>query len=104
MFVPQLILAVAEPNMWFVALMGIGTVFVGLICIIFLCMIMSKIVRLFEKPVPVQPALTVAPKQQLPAASENRGELVAAISAVSAEELGTDITAIRIHSLKRIDQ
>ena len=103
MILPRLVLQ-SEPDMWFVALMGIGTVFVGLICIIFLCMIMSRIVRLFEKPAPAQPKVTGAPKPQLPTAIENRGELVAAISAVIAEELGTDITAIRIHSLKRVDQ
>ena len=32
----------------------------------------------------------------------NRGELVAAVSAALAEELGTDVTAIRIVSIKRV--
>ena len=104
MFLPNMILAAAEPSMWFVALMGIGTVFIGLVCIIFICTVMSKIVKLFEKSAADKPVITGGPKPQLPVAIENRAELVAAISAVIAEELGTDITAIRIHSLKRIDQ
>jgi len=33
---------------------------------------------------------------------ENRQEIIAAVSAVIAEELGTDISAIRIHSFKKI--
>ena len=104
MFLSNIILAAAEPSMWFVALIGMGTVFIGLVCIIFICAVMSKIVKLFEKSAADKPVLTGTPKPQLPAAIENRAELVAAISAVIAEELGTDITAIRIHSLKRIDQ
>lgn len=104
MFLSNIILAAAEPSMWFVALMGMGTVFIGLVCIIFICAVMSKIVKLFEKSAADKPVLTGTPKPQLPAAIENRAELVAAISAVIAEELGTDITAIRFHSLKRIDQ
>ena len=32
----------------------------------------------------------------------NRGELVAAISVALAEELGKDVKAIRIHSIKRV--
>ena len=37
-----------------------------------------------------------------PAAIPNRGELVAAVSAALAEELGTDVSAIRIHSLRQV--
>ena len=41
-----------------------------------------------------------------PAASaqpiENRQEIIAAVSAALAEEMGTDISAIRIHSFKKI--
>ena len=86
----------------FVVLMGIGTVFIGLICIVFLCMAMSAIVRKFEKP----EAKTAQPAAAEPAGTmgpiPNRGELVAAISAALAEELGTDIAGFRIVSLKRL--
>ena len=75
----------------FVCLMGIGTVFVGLICLIVLTMLMSKVLSGKTTPAAV------------PAAQEgNREELVAAISAALAEELGTDITGIRILSMKKV--
>lgn len=84
---------------WFVVGMGIGTVFVGLIVIIVFCKIMSLFCRAFTPKVkPEEKAETL---QNVPE-TENRQELLAAISAVIAEELGTDISAIRIHSFKKI--
>lgn len=83
----------------FVCLMGMGTVFFGLICLIALTYIMSAIVRKAEKSKPA-PAAVPAP---VPAAAPvNQAELIAAISAALAEELGTDITGIRILSLKKV--
>ena len=94
--------AIAEPSIVFVILMGMGTVLLGLTCIVFLCMLMSAIVKRFAKTdAPVQ--TTPAPSSAAPAAIENRGELVAAIAAAVAEELGADVSAIRILSLKKID-
>lgn len=91
-----------------VVLLGLGIVFVGLICIVILCVLMGKVVRLLEKreapdvpaaPVaPVTPAVSAAPVAEIP----NRQELVAAISCCLAEELGTDVSAIRIVSLKKV--
>lgn len=82
----------------FVCLMGIGTVFVGLVCLIALTMLLGRILSGTQKtaavPAPV-PAVSAAPEA-------NREELVAAISAALAEELGTDITGIRILSLKKL--
>ncbi len=83
----------------FVVCMGVGTVFVGLICIIILCSLMSAICRAFE-PKPKKTA--VAAPVQSQAVIENRQEVIAAVSAVLAEELGTDISAIRIHSFKKV--
>lgn len=84
----------------FVCLMGMGTVFFGLICLILLTMLMGKIVG------GMAPAPTPAPvsaSTRAPAAAEpNRQELVAAVSAAIAEELGTDITGIRILSMKKL--
>lgn len=81
----------------FVCLMGMGTVFFGLICLIGLTALMGRIVG--RKQQAAAPAVIPA----APAAAEpNRQELVAAISAVIAEELGTDITGIRIHSMKKL--
>ena len=89
---------------WFVVVMGMGIVFIGLICLIVLISLMGKIMRSItgKSAQNEMPARTDAPA---PAAQEtipNRGELVAAISAALAEELGTDVKAIRIHSIKRV--
>ena len=83
-----------------VVALGMGIVFSGLICIVFLCYIMGKVVGLLKKE--EAPKAVAAPA---PAASQeipNRGELVAAISCCLAEELGTDVQAIRIVSLKKV--
>ena len=97
-------------NLGHVVLLGVGTVFVGLICIIIMCVLMGKIVRLLEgkgetvevasaptAAVPAAPAAP-APVAEIP----NRPELVAAIACALAEELGTDVSAIRICSLKKV--
>ena len=81
----------------FVCLMGMGTVFFGLICLIVLTTIMGKIVGC--RPAPAAPA----PVAAAPAAQEgNRQEIAAAVSAAIAEELGTSITGIRIVSMKKL--
>lgn len=81
----------------FVCLMGIGTVFVGLVCLIVLTTLMGRFLRGSQNPAPVPVPVST------PAAPEaNREELVAAISAALAEELGTDITGIRILSMKKV--
>ena len=84
----------------FVCLMGMCTVFFGLICIVALCYAMSAVCRRTErrKTVPAVPAAPAAPAE-----TGDRGELVAAVSAALAEELGTDISGIRILSLKKLD-
>ena len=83
----------------FVCLMGMGTVFFGLICLIVLTMIMGKIVGGRAVPAVAAPA----PAVTAPAAPEgNRQEIAAAVAAAVAEELGTDITGIRILSMKKL--
>ena len=83
----------------FVCLMGMGTVFFGLICLIALTTIMGKIVG--GRAVPAaMPAPAAAPVSA--AAEPNRQELVAAVSAAIAEELGTHITGIRTVSMKKL--
>lgn len=93
------VLVANDPGMGLVIGMGLGTVFVGLICIIVICYIMGALIRVFEKPKPQE-----VPKSE-PAAEapiENKGELTAAISAVIAEEMGESVEAIRIKSIRRI--
>ncbi len=86
-------------DQWFTVAMGIGTVFLGLIAIIILC----KIIGLFcsasvKKEEKAQAVKAPAKSEKI----ENRQEIIAAVSAVIAEELGTDISALRILSFKKI--
>ncbi len=80
---------------------GLGTVFAGLIGLILICYIMSSLVKLFAKndkaPSPA-PAAQPAPQ----AAITNKGEFAAAIACAIAEDLGTDVTGIRIKSIKKL--
>ena len=82
--------------------MGIGTVFIGLICIVILCKIIGLLCRGAAKKNAEVAKPPVAVQNDAPAVIPNRGELVAAISAAIAEELGTDVTGIRILSIKKI--
>ena len=91
-------------NSLFVVALGLGTVFAGLIIIIVLCKLMSFFVTLTENK-QSSPAPTVTPVSQSPVTNApiaDKQPLIAAISAVVAEELGTDISNIRIHSIKRV--
>ncbi len=86
-----------------VCAIGIGTVFVGLICLIIMC----KIIGLFsgQKSNKQNEQTTVETSASAPALAkpiENRQEIIAAVSAVIAEELGTDISALRILSFKKL--
>ena len=80
----------------FVVLMGVGTVFFGLICLIALVWVLGKLFRGVDEP--VSPAPLPAPQRE----SSNGGEVLAAISAAIAEDLGTDVSAIRIVSVKKL--
>lgn len=91
----------------FVVAMGMGTVFIGLICIILLIKVMSLIINGVAKDEAAKPAAPVAaPAATAPAPVlteiPNRAEFVAAVSAAIAEDLGTDISKIQIVSIKRI--
>lgn len=86
-------------EMLFVVVLGIGTVFVGLIAIILLCKVIAAVCQRFEKKeTPAASAPVIAQPQPI----ENRQEILAAVSACLAEELGTDVSAIRIVSFKKI--
>ncbi len=90
-----------EVSNLFVCLMGMGVTFVGLICLIVLSSIMSKIVSKSAPAPAVAPAAAAAPA---PAANAipNRQEIIAAVSVALAEELGEDVSAIRILSFKKV--
>ncbi len=83
---------------------GILIVFIGLVCLIALVTVLGKISQslLSEKPQEAK-AESKAPAATAPvAAIENRDELIVAFSAAVAEELGKDVSAIRVVSFKEI--
>ncbi len=85
----------------YTVLIGIAAVFAGLICIIIMC----KVIGLFCRKPKAEgntnafPATTAVSAPQM---IENRQEIIAAVSAAVAEELGTDVSAIRILSFKKL--
>ncbi len=90
-----------SPSLLEVVLLGLGTVFVGLICLIFIAKLMSFLVRSFggkkqpktEKTAPV----SAAGNNDIP----DRGAFVAAISAAIATTMGTDVKGLRILSIEK---
>ena len=88
----------------FVVIMGIATVFVGLICIIILCEVRGAICKALikdgKKETKSQAAEVSAPANSAPI--ENKQELVAAACACISEELGCDVKNIRVLSFKRV--
>lgn len=91
-----------EPSIPFVILMGVGIVFIGLVCIILLTMAMSAVCRsMGDKtpvPAPAAPAAPAARTEAIP----NRQAMIAAIAVAVAEEMGTDPAGIRILSVKKL--
>lgn len=87
-----------------VVLMGLVTVFVVLICLIIIIKLMGAIMG---KAAPAEqaeaavPAPAAAPAAA-PAVSGNKQQVVAAIAVAIAEEMGTDVSHIRVHSIKRV--
>jgi sodium pump decarboxylase gamma subunit len=86
----------------FVVVLGVGTVFFGLICLVLLCKIIGLFCGAAAKKEASAVATTPAPAVNTAQPIENRQEIIAAVSAVIAEELGTDINALRIISFKKI--
>ena len=86
---------------WFVCLLGIGIVFLGLICLIFLCKLISLVSTGKSAKKDESPTKQTTPTPAT-AVIENRAEIIAAVSAALAEELGEDISSIRILSFRKI--
>ena len=84
-------------------LLGVGTVFVGLICLVLIIELTHGIIGLFtkNKAEEKRAELETAPDKSAEPEIEH-GHLVACIATAVAEELGTDVSAIRIHSIRRI--
>lgn len=83
---------------WFVIVMGMGVTFIGLICLVGLTVLLGRLCGRQPDAVPAQPAAPPPASDDVP----NRQELIAAVSAVLAEELGADVTGIRILSFRKI--
>ena len=87
----------------FVTLMGIGTVFFGLVCIIVLTTIMGAVLKSNAKPAPAPAA---APKAAAPAApavnTAKEQEILAAVIAAVTEELGPSASRMQITGINKI--
>ncbi len=85
--------AAADPGILTVVLMGLGTVFVGILVIMLVCKLFSLIDgKRKQKEEPEKKEEYVKPD----------GELAAVFGAVIAEELGTDVKNIKIVSVKKV--
>ena len=92
----------------FVCIMGIGTVFIGLVCIVALCSLVSlfcnKLLSGKDQKIVMKAAKTETQKIGAPAAipASQRKKILAAVCAVIAEENGCEVNAIRVKSFKKI--
>lgn len=77
--------------------LGIGTVFFGLICIVLLC----KIIGLFCKG-SAKREDKVEQKTPATLVGKERQQIIAAVVAACAEEMGKDVKALRVVSFKKI--
>lgn len=95
--------AATAPSMGLVVGLGVGMVFVGLICLIVIISLMGSIMKLFgnKKAEATLPNTAVSTPAAAPEI-ENKQQFIAAVSAVLAEEMGTDVSGIRIVSVKKI--
>jgi len=88
----------------FVTLMGIGTVFFGLICIIVLTTVMGSVLK--SKSKPAAPAPAAAPKAAAPAApavnTTKEQEILAAVIAAVTEDLGPSASRMQITGINKI--
>lgn len=93
----------------FVVLMGLGTVFAGLLCIILLVTLMSWVCSRTtgakaapRAAAPSAPAAAPSAPAAAPAAGAVTPAMMAAVAAAIAEDMGTDVSAIRIVSMKKV--
>lgn len=88
----------------FVTLMGIGTVFFGLICIIVLTTVMGSVLKSKSKPAAPVPAAAL--KAAAPAApavnTAKEQEILAAVIAAVTEDLGPSASRMQITSINKI--
>ena len=83
---------------WFVVVMGLATVFIVLTLIIVLCSLLGLLFRGSGKKEAEQKSAAAPVADEIP----NRPEFVAAVSAAIAEMSGTNASAIRVLSIKKL--
>ena len=86
----------------FVTLMGIGTVFFGLICIIVLTTIMGSVLKSNAKPAPAPAAAPAAASAALVVHTAKEQEILAAVIAAVTEDLGPSASRMQITSINKI--
>lgn len=91
-----------EVSNLFVCLMGMGTTFVGLTCIIFLTMLMGKVLQSTEKPEPPKAAAPAAPAVPAVPADGLTAEVKVAIIAALQQESGFDLGRVSSIDIRRI--
>lgn len=89
-----------EVSNLFVCLMGMGTTFVGLICIIFLTMLMGKVMQKLEKPEP--PKAAPVPARARCSADGLTAEVRIAHSRGAAAGAGFDLARVSSIDIRRI--
>jgi len=94
-----------DPSILLVCALGIGVVFIGLIFLVFIVNLMNVF---FDKKGNKKNSLNDdvisahSPQTNEANIIENKQEIIAAVCAAVAEENGTDISAIRVISFKKI--
>ena len=99
-----------EVNPAQVVIMGLVTVFIALICLIIFIVLLGKIMTAVtgNKASQTTPAQATAPAPAAPAAvpapaaQPGNQQLVAAIAAAIAEDMGEDVDHIKILSIRRV--
>ena len=84
----------------FVVCMGVGTVFLGLVLIILICKTVGFFCKIFVKS--EKPKAPDLPKVSNELSGAKRQEIIAAVTAACAEEMGTDISALRVVSFRKL--
>ena len=95
-------LTLTEPPVLLVCGLGVGVVFIGLVLMVGIVQLMNLIFEKIGKPEKkIEKTVSIQPVNQTKI--ENKQEIIAAVCAAVAEENGTDISAIRVLSFKKIN-
>lgn len=101
--VNPVLFATEDPSVGLVVLLGVGIVFLGLVSLIGICYIMGYVVNnLLGKKASASASAPVPAPSAPSGVIENRQEIIAGVVAAIAEEEGTDISAIRVISFKKV--